>query len=61
MSTFKWFLFKLLFKKEMTTMAELYATLIIKGVKTFSQVPKTLKDKVRAILIALEMEELITE
>ena len=42
-------------------MAELYATLIIKGVKTFSQVPKTLKEKVRNILIALDLEELCEE
>ena len=42
-------------------MAELYATLIIKGVKTFAQVPRTLKAKVREILIALDLEELCEE
>ena len=61
MSAFKWFIFKFIFRKEYVTMAELYATLIIKGVKTFSQVPKTLKEKVRNILIALDLEELCEE
>ena len=39
-------------------MAIVYATLIIKGKKTFSQVPDSLKEAVREILIALECPEL---
>lgn len=39
-------------------MATVYATLIVKGVKTFDQVPDKLKPQVREILIALECEEL---
>ena len=42
-------------------MAIVYATLIIKGKKTFSQVPNTLKEQVRQILIELECEDLISE
>jgi len=42
-------------------MAVIYATLIIKGRKTFAQVPAVLKEDVRQILIDLEMESLIVE
>lgn len=39
-------------------MAEVYATLIIKGHKTFSQVPAVIKPKVKEVLEALELGEL---
>lgn len=39
-------------------MAVIYATLIVKGKKTFAQVPATLKEQVREILIDLEVPEL---
>ena len=39
-------------------MAVVYATLIVKGKKTFAQVPDKLKEQVREILIALELPEL---
>lgn len=39
-------------------MAVVYATLIIKGKKTFAQVPDKLKEQVREILIDLECPEL---
>lgn len=42
-------------------MAVIYVALIIKGKKTFSQVPDRLKDQVRQLLIDLELEELIEE
>jgi len=42
-------------------MAVVYATLIIKGKKTFSQVPDKLKDEVRQILIDLECGDLAEE
>ena len=42
-------------------MAVIYATLIIKGKKTFAEVPAVLKDKVKEILIDSGMEELVTE
>ncbi len=42
-------------------MAIIYATLIIKGKKTFAQVPEKLKAQVSQILIDLECEDLIAE
>lgn len=39
-------------------MAVVYATLIIRGARTFDQVPSTLKDQVRQVLIDLEMSHL---
>lgn len=42
-------------------MAMLWAQQIMLGKKTFSQVPKLLKEKVREILIDSGMEELIVE
>lgn len=42
-------------------MAMVYTTLIIKGLKTFKQVPYTLVEQVREQLIALEAEHLIIE
>ena len=38
-------------------MAEVYATLIIKGVKTFDQVPDIIQLKVKAVLEALDLSE----
>ena len=48
----------LLGRKGVSDVAVVYATLIIKGKKTFSQVPDSLKEAVREILIALEVPEL---
>lgn len=42
-------------------MAMVYALLIVKGKKTFTEVPETLKEQVREILIDMECEHLITE
>lgn len=39
----------------------IYATLIIRGFRTFAQVPLTLKDRVRQVLVELDMEYLATE
>ncbi|MBO7405094.1 MAG: hypothetical protein J6V24_09055 [Clostridia bacterium] len=53
---------KILFGKEgETMMAMLWAQQIILGKKTFSQVPKLLKDQVREILIDSGCEHLIEE
>jgi hypothetical protein len=38
--------------------AMVYATLIVKGVKDFSEVPDSLRTKVKAALIELEVPEL---
>ena len=51
----------LLLRKEVDTMAVIYATLIVKGRKTFRKVPDKIKDQVRQVLVDLECEELITE
>ena len=51
----------LLFGKEVETMAVIYATLIVKGKKTYAQVPEKIKPQVRQVLIDLECEDLITE
>jgi hypothetical protein len=37
-------------------MAVVYATLIIKGLKTIEQVPALIKSQVEEILVALEVE-----
>ena len=39
-------------------MAVVYATLIVKGKKTFAQVPERIKDQVREVLIDLDCGEL---
>ena len=39
-------------------MAMIYALLIIKGKKTFTDVPEKLKDQVRELLIDMEVPEL---
>lgn len=41
--------------------AELYAKRIIEGKKTFYEVPRLLKDKVKKILIETGHEDLVTE
>lgn len=42
-------------------MAEVYANLIVKGRKVFSEVPEKLKEAVKAILISWGHPELIDE
>lgn len=55
-------LITILFGKEGAyMMAMLWAQQIMLGKKTFTQVPKLLKDKVREILIDSGMEELVEE
>ncbi len=56
----RWLLFFILqkiFRKEVETMAVIYATLIVKGKKTFDQVPERLQAQVREILVDLEVPE----
>lgn len=54
------FYIKILLKEDLS-MVEVYVALIIKGRRTFKQVPKILKEKVRQALIDLDLEELIVE
>jgi hypothetical protein len=56
----RWILW-LFFRKEVEEMAVIYATLIIKGKKTFAQVPVKIQEQVREVLIDLECEDLINE
>ena len=49
---------KLLFRKDVQTMAIIYATLIIKGKKTFADVPDKIKEQVKAVLVDLDCGEL---
>ena len=51
----------LLLRKEVETMAIIYATLIVKGKKTYAQVPEKIKPQVKQVLIDLECEDLIIE
>ena len=53
---------KILFGKEgETMMAMLWAQQIMLGKKTYAQVPKLLKEKVKEILIDSGCEDLVTE
>lgn len=45
-------------RKVVETMAIIYATLIIKGKKTFANVPEKLKEQVKQVLIDLDLPEL---
>jgi hypothetical protein len=45
-------------RREVKDMAMIYALLIIKGMKTFADVPEKLKDQVRELLIDMEVPEL---
>ena len=49
------FLLRILLRKEVHTMAVVYATLIIKGKKTIDQVPTLIRDQVKEILADLEV------
>lgn len=48
----------ILLRKDVQTMAIIYATLIIKGKKTFADVPDRIKDKVKEVLVDLDCPEL---
>lgn len=52
------FIIKILFRKDVESMAVIYATLIIKCKKTFADVPEKIKDKVKEVLIDLDCPEL---
>ena len=52
------FILKTFLRKEVPTMAVIYATLIVKGRKAFKDVAEILKEQVKQILIDLEVPEL---
>jgi hypothetical protein len=49
------FLLSILLRKEVQTMAVVYATLIVKGKKTLEQVPSLIRKQVEEILADLEV------
>lgn len=51
----------ILWLKEVNDMAVIYATLIVKGKRTYKSVPEKIKNEVKGILISLECEDLIEE
>ena len=56
MSSFFLLLAKIFCRKEVRIMSVVYATLIVKGKKTLEDVPALLKEQVREILSALDVE-----
>ena len=56
MISLRLFLLYLLLGREVNVMAVVYATLIVKGLKTLDQVPGLIKTQVEEILVALEVE-----
>lgn len=52
------FLIRILLGKEVNDMAVVYATLIIKGKKKFSDVPDKIKDQVKEVLVDLDCGDL---
>lgn len=49
---------KILFRKDVAEMAVVYATLIVKGKKSFTDVPEKIREQVRDILIDLDCGDL---
>lgn len=58
MNSLRLFILRILLGKEVLEMAVVYATLIVKGKKTFAQVPDKLKSEVKDILLSLDCGEL---
>ena len=56
MSALREWLVMFLLRKEVRQMAIVYATLIVKGLKTLDQVPALIREQVKDILEALEVE-----
>lgn len=56
MSIIRELLLRFLLRKEVNMMAVVYATLIVKGLKTLEQVPALIRTDVEEILEALEVE-----
>jgi len=55
---FQFIIYQILFRKDVAQMAVVYATLIVKGLKTFAQVPEKIKEQVKEVLVALDCPEL---
>ena len=55
---FQFIIYQILFRKDVEEMAVVYATLIVKGKKDFSDVPERIQDQVKEVLIDLDLAEL---
>lgn len=53
-----WVIINILCRKVVGDVAVVYATLIIKGKKTYADVPDKIKDKVKEVLIDLDCGDL---
>lgn len=58
---FFFYCIKISFEGGESDMAMCYVTCIVAGVRTYAQVPKFLKAKVKELLISMELEELVVE
>lgn len=56
-----WIFIKLFLRKDVATMAVVYATLIVKGKKNFADVPDRIKEQVKQVLIDLDCGDLAAE
>ncbi len=52
------FIIKILCRKDVNEMAVIYATLIVKGKKSFADVPEKIKAQVKEVLVDLDCPEL---
>lgn len=51
----------IILRKEVLDMAVIYVALIVKGKRTYADIPEVIKPKVAELLTDLELEDLITE
>lgn len=59
--TLLFFILKMIFRKEVKTMAVIYAALIVKGKKSIADVPEKIREQVKDVLIDLDVPELAEE
>lgn len=51
-------IYQILFRKDVKQMAVVYATLIVKGKKTITDVPEKIREQVKQVLIDLDCPDL---
>lgn len=56
-----WIFTNIFLRKDVATMAVVYATLIIKGKKNYADVPDRIKEQVKQVLVDLDCGDLIAE
>lgn len=52
------FIIKILFRGEVEEMAVVYAALIIKGKKSFAEIPPRIQNQVKEVLVDLDLADL---